>query len=52
LSAWSVRHWARGDKTPLLDNQLELERVTDGAVSPAMWSEWEVAKRRSAQVAA
>lgn len=45
LSPWSVRHWARGDKMPLLENQLELERATGGKVTPAMWTEWDVARR-------
>lgn len=44
LSAWSVRHWARGDKLPTLDNQREIERATDGAVTPAMWLEWSLSR--------
>lgn len=48
LSPWSVRHWARGDKMPLLGNQLELERATAGKVTPAMWTEWEIARRTAA----
>lgn len=44
LSAWNVRHWARGDKLPALPSQLELERATDGRVTPAMWLEWNLAR--------
>lgn len=50
LSPWSVRHWARGDKMPLLGNQLELERASGGKVTPAMWTEWEIARRAAAAV--
>lgn len=44
LSPWSVRHWSRGDKVPVLDNQRELERATDGAVTPADWLEWSMSR--------
>lgn len=40
LSAWSVRHWARGDKLPALPSQLDIEKATKGKVTPAMWLEW------------
>lgn len=44
LSAWSVRHWARGDKLPALNSQLDIEKATDGAVTPAMWLEWSLSR--------
>lgn len=46
LSPWNVRHWARGDKLPVLGSQLEIERATGGAVTPAMWLEWSLSRPR------
>lgn len=42
MSAWSVRHWARGDKLPNRGSQLDIERATDGKVSPADWLSWDL----------
>lgn len=44
LSAWSVRHWARGDKLPSLSSQLEIEKATGGIVTPSMWLEWSLGR--------
>lgn len=44
LSPWSVRHWARGDKVPVLDSQREIERATGGKVTPAMWLTWSLSR--------
>lgn len=44
LSAWSVRHWARGDKLPSRASQLDLEKATDGAVTPEKWLAWDLAR--------
>jgi len=44
MSPWSVRHWSRGDKTPSLDAQRDLETATDGAVTPAAWLEWSLSR--------
>lgn len=52
LSAWSVRHWARGDKTPSLESQQELERATESAVTPAMWLAWKIASGDTSSVQA
>jgi len=43
LSAWNVRHWARGDKVPSLQSQIDIEQATDGAVAPADWLGWTLA---------
>lgn len=43
MSAWSVRHWARGDKVPSLQSQIDIEQATAGAVTPALWLEWKLA---------
>lgn len=48
LSAWSVRHWARGDKLPELASQINIERATDGQVTPAMWLDWSLARSQDA----
>lgn len=50
FSPWSVRHWARGNKLPSLDSQLELEKATDGKVSPADWLNWEIERRSAASI--
>jgi len=42
LSAWSVRHWARGDKEPTLHSQIDIERATGGTVSPQDWLNWKL----------
>lgn len=42
LSAWSVRHWARGDKEPSLNSQIDLERATGGIVTPQSWLNWKL----------
>jgi hypothetical protein len=52
LSAWSVRHWARGDKLPALPSQIEIERATDGEVTPAMWLQWNLARPSKQDAAA
>ncbi len=53
LSPWSVRHWARGNKLPMLDKQRELESATGGKVTPADWLEWSMSRDAAdAQVAA
>lgn len=44
LSAWNVRHWARGDKEPAIASQLEIERATGGVVKPADWLAWKLAQ--------
>lgn len=46
MSPWSVRHWSRGDKVPMLDNQRELERATEGAVTPSHWLEWSMSRQQ------
>jgi hypothetical protein len=51
LSAWNVRHWARGDKLPALASQLDIEKATDGRVTPSMWLNWSIARQASAQPA-
>ncbi len=48
LSAWSVRHWARGDKLPELASQINIERATDGQVTPAMWLDWSLSRSQDA----
>lgn len=48
LSPWNVRHWARGDKVPELASQIKLETATGGAVTPAMWLEWSLARSKAA----
>jgi hypothetical protein len=48
LSPWSVRHWARGDKVPNLDSQVKLELATGGAVRPADWLAYGLAKQGAA----
>lgn len=45
LSAWSVRHWARGDKVPALASQLDIEKATDGSVTPSMWLAWSISRQ-------
>lgn len=45
LSAWNVRHWARGDKVPSLPSQLEIERATGGRVRPAHWLAWKLSRQ-------
>lgn len=51
LSPWSVRHWARGDKMPMLDNQRELERATAGKVTPADWLAWSMTRSTTSAAA-
>lgn len=48
LSAWNVRHWARGDKEPSIGSQLDLERATKGAVKPRDWLAWRIARAEGA----
>lgn len=43
MSAWSVRHWARGDKVPSLQSQIDIEQATGGAVKPSDWLGWTLA---------
>ena len=45
LSAWSVRHWVRGDKTPSPEMQDKLAAATGGKVSPVDWAAFGQAKR-------
>jgi hypothetical protein len=52
FSAWSVRHWSRGDKLPELDNQVALSEATDGKVSPEAWLAWSIERRRPSPEAA
>ena len=52
LSPWSVRHWARGDKVPTLPSQVEIERATDGKVTPAMWLAWSLCRPAKQDAAA
>lgn len=44
LSAWSVRHWSRGDKIPIIETQRRLEQLTGGVVTPAAWLEWSLSR--------
>lgn len=52
LSAWSVRHWVRGDKEPSLKSQVDLDRATSGKVTPAKWLSWRLAKASPSNAAA
>lgn len=52
LSAWSVRHWSRGDKHPSLQNQMELRDATAGMVTPESWLSYSLAKGGSESAAA
>lgn len=49
FSAWSVRHWTRGDKLPALRLQTKLEIATQGAVRPADWLEWKLSRMDASQ---
>jgi transcriptional regulator with XRE-family HTH domain len=40
-------HWENGIKEPKLDRAEDLEKLTDGAVTMAMWAEWGRRKRAS-----
>ncbi|GFE73475.1 hypothetical protein NTCA1_11240 [Novosphingobium sp. TCA1] len=51
FSAWSVRHWARGNKMPSLSSQIEIETATDGAVAPTDWLAWSLANSRTDKAA-
>lgn len=42
LSAWSVRHWARGNKLPNRSSQIDIEKATHGKITPAMWLAWDL----------
>ncbi len=44
FSAWSVRHWARGNKHPSLEAQQQLESATAGRITPADWLEFRIAR--------
>lgn len=44
LSAWSVRHWARGDKTPALEAQRAIAVATDNEVTPEAWLAYTLAR--------
>lgn len=48
LSPWNVRHWARGDKVPSLNSQMDLERATAGEVTPEAWLTWRIAQQERA----
>jgi hypothetical protein len=52
LSAWSVRHWARGDKEPSLGAQIDMEKATGGKITPADWLTWSIARRETQSEAA
>ncbi|WP_159975830.1 MULTISPECIES: helix-turn-helix transcriptional regulator [unclassified Novosphingobium] len=52
MSAWSVRHWARGDKVPSLQSQIDIEQATGGAVKPADWLGWTLALNSARQTGA
>lgn len=47
LSPWSVRHWVRGNKEPSLNSQVQIERATKGAVTPAAWLKWKLSNHSS-----
>jgi len=52
MSAWSVRHWARGDKVPSLQSQIDIEQATAGAVKPADWLGWTLSVAAARQTGA
>ena len=49
LSPWSVRHWARGDKCPELENQIKLGEATGGSAGPDAWLNWTLENPRAAK---
>lgn len=44
--------WEQGKKSPTVDRAEDLERVTDGAVTVAMWAEFTRARRAERKGAA
>ena len=52
FSAWSVRHWARGDKHPQLDAQVKMGAAVGAALSPEVWLAFSLAGAIEQQEAA